>query len=152
MNNNSQKLKTMALILCNTFVTLPSLIYHNSINKYNKFTLVKPSYEPLKDKNIIIFVHGRNGSWSDFIQLINNIKKHTEILSVNQLLENGYSVKDKNMVIKLNNNLYALRTVDLGETGHTTIDEDSNRLHEQLAIYQDCQISLISYSKGGLVQ
>lgn len=145
-----RSLKTIGTMFLHSVGTFPSLVYHSSKNKYYKYTLERKHYGQLISKNVIVFVHGRNGSDSDFIPLIDNIKSHSYLLSGNELVNNGYLHTDN--VVRLNNDrLYALRTVSLGETGYTSIDEDVASLSKELQIYQNCNIILVGLSKGGVV-
>lgn len=110
---------------CHLLITLPSLIYHGLSNLYYRCITPPPSTIVLKDKNVIVFVHGRGGHHSNFVPLINNIKP------------------------KISNRYY-LRTVDLGDTRNTSIDEDMFKLKGALDIYPDCAITLVGLSKGGV--
>jgi uncharacterized alpha/beta hydrolase family protein len=138
-----QSLKTISIILSHSIVTLPSLIYHSLINKYRKYTSNEIHYEPLSNKNVIIFVYGRNGFHTDLKPLIDNIIKQSP-----SFIGQEY---EKDITVKINNKLYVLRTVNLGATAYTSIDEDVASLHKELEIYQNCSIVLVGLSKGGLV-
>lgn len=142
-NQSMQKLNTIFKILTNSIVTIPSLIYHTVWNKYrahiNAHQVSGYSYSSnvLQNVHIIMFIHGRNGSPSDFDPLIENIKKHSLLSCTNNIIVN-------------NDITYILETVDLGETANSSIDDDSEILKLKLKFYQDCQITLVGLSKGGL--
>ena len=126
---------TIKIAIYHCGITAPSLLYHGLPLKF-----IRPKYisnTPLVNKNVIVFVHGRNGWHSDFDALIVNLK----LLLPNNLSENNILISEKK---------YALRSINLGETGYTSIEEDAKRLKTELKIYENCKIVLIGLSKGGL--
>lgn len=106
-------------------ITLPSLIYHTTINKYAYYFGGDPIIDnENKDiREVIIFVHGRGGFRTDFHPLINNLK----------------------------NIPFILKAINLGDTRDTSIDEDCLKLHEELEPYEGYNIILVGLSKGGMV-
>src|SRR5690606_21539807 len=123
----------------NSFITCPSLIYHTLYNKYRSHIDIDSNIDINvgSDEDIIVmFVHGRNGSRSDFDPLIENIRKYTE---------------SNTQRIELDDSFYILETVDLGPTAHSSIDDDSNVLKQKLKDYQNSSIILVGLSKGGVV-
>jgi triacylglycerol esterase/lipase EstA (alpha/beta hydrolase family) len=133
----SQKIKIVGIALLHLILTLPSAIYHSLKNEYYKYTTKKSKISSLLNKNVIVFVHGRNGAPSDFIPLINNIKEISQPLS--------------NDEIKINENQYILRSISLGNTNYTSIEQDADSLNKQLEMFKYCSIVLIGMSKGGVV-
>lgn len=125
--NIHQMMSVIFTALLHLTVTLPSFIYHGSLNLYNRIITPYPIKTNLYDANVVIFVHGRGGHYSDFKSLIYNIK----ILGT---YSSNY-----------------LRVVDLGNTRNTSIDDDANKLKEELEIYKNCNICLVGLSKGGVV-
>lgn len=122
-----QSAKTVGIIIYHFIRTIKSINFI-FITFYHK-TFPELKYDlPLNDKNVVVFIHGRNGHYNDFKYLINNIN------SLNQLTD-----------------LYILRTVDLGNTGYTSIDEDVFTLQNKLNIYNNCNITLVGHSKGGVI-
>jgi len=89
----------------------------------------------LDSQNVIMFVHGRNGHSADFKPLIDNIK---------QLTNSVYNP------ITINNTSYHLASVNLKNTGYASIDEDVDKLKEELMSYNNCSITLVGLSKGGI--
>lgn len=147
--------KTVATILLYSLISLPSLLYHTFLNKYRKYSAndkinINPlNNKPLYNKNVVVLVHGRNGSPRDFDPLISNIQKCSNTIFDKDLQDYGYDKVGK--VIKYGDKFYVLRTVDLGETGNTSISKDAMELEKQLEIYHKCSITLVGLSKGGLV-
>jgi hypothetical protein len=94
--------KTILTFLLHFILTSPSSIFHMLYNKYYKYTITYNNTK-LNNKNVIVFVHGRNGSPSDFQPLIDNIKRKYYFLNKNQLILNGFNNDD--IVIKSTNNL-----------------------------------------------
>lgn len=133
----SQRFKIVGIALLRLVLTLPSAIYHSLKNKYYKYTTDKKYFSSLENKNVIIFVHGRNGAPSDFIPLINNMRKKSHVLSIDE--------------IEINEKHYVLRSVYLENTNYTSIEQDAASLNKQLEIYNQCSIILIGMSKGGVV-
>lgn len=119
-------LRTICVALLHLLITFPSFVYHGIINLYYRFTWGVPNQQILKGKNVIICVHGRGGHYTNFVPLIENL----------------WSFIDGK---------YYIRTVDLGNTRHTPIDQDVDKLKKSLELYPECNIILIGLSKGGLV-
>lgn len=118
-------LETTKIFLTHFVVTLPSTIFHTILNKYRRFTIFTYDKMPLTNKNVIVFVHGRNGYFTDPYPLMDNL---------------NYLVDEK----------FLLRTVYLNETADSSIEEDMDKLKKELEVYQDCSIILIGISKGGV--
>lgn len=138
-----QHLNTITTMCVHSFVTFPSLIYHTLSNKLRPYTNIQKVQninEQVTNSNIVIFVHGRNGSSADFLPLIENIKKNTIHVS-----------DDRSTVIRLNSGSYVLKTIDLGPTAYSSLDDDSQVLKQELQTYTDCSIILVGLSKGGVV-
>jgi pimeloyl-ACP methyl ester carboxylesterase len=144
-------LSTIGTAISHLTVTSPSLIYHGLSSIYNRYKNNGYINTSLENKNVIIFVHGRNGHYSNFDPLINNIlaNPNVSVLNENELTENAFQLNE--IVIRLNNKIYVLRYADLGATGYTTPEEDTETLKNELASYKDCSIILIGLSKGGPV-
>jgi hypothetical protein len=96
--------------------------------------------DTLQYQNVIVFVHGRNGWYTDFEGFIRTLTNH-DIQSYDRATGS----------IQLANEIYYLRSSNLGETGYTTIDADVATLRNQIKNYLDCKLILIGHSKGGLV-
>lgn len=125
------KLPNLTITTATTFTThliatLPSTIYHTFWNKYRRYTTHHIDRTPLQNKDIVIFVHGRNGYPTDFDPMINDLQ---------------YMIEEK----------YYLRSIYLGDTSFTSIEEDVEKLKEEISIYEDCSIILVGVSKGGVV-
>ena len=134
---------TMLLHSCETF---PSLVHHSLKNINNRYWAKKLNNKPLSNENVILCVHGRNGSHADFIPLIDNIRK------LHPSGEYLYDDYDKDNFVVIDRLDYYLRTVDLGPTAHTTIDEDVKTLSDHIdRMYENCSITLVGVSKGGVV-
>lgn len=116
-------------ILCNLFVTLPSVVYHglqNNLLRYNNDELGTIHYNRTTTKKLILFVHGLGGGTSDFDNLFSNIKNMDNLLEEYNILS-----------IRLSN---------------STIDDDANTLI--LDFIQDPSfdnIIIVGLSRGGLV-
>jgi pimeloyl-ACP methyl ester carboxylesterase len=120
-------LTVILIALIHLCATLPSVVYHTVISIYYKYT--RRESEPqtlLTNKKVLLFIHGRGGHYNDFITTIKNLKERVP--------------KE-----------YYMRTVDLGDTLNTSIDTEASILSQSLQLYQDCEITLIGLSKGGLV-
>lgn len=122
ITNGLNDYQTTTTMLSHLAVTLPCTLFFFPHALYNRICIDNPSKTTLHNEKVIIFVHGRNGHPNDFIPLMKNI----------------------------NTPEYSLRTVNLGETGETSLDEDADTLKKELMIYPDCQIILVGLSKGGL--
>ena len=107
-------------------ITSPSLIYHKFYDIYYRLTANALCQTVLKDKKVVVFVHGRGGHYSNFIPLINNLK---------------YKIPQD----------YHLKPICLGNNKHTSVDDDVYNLQIALQLYPDCEITLIGLSKGGVV-
>jgi triacylglycerol esterase/lipase EstA (alpha/beta hydrolase family) len=129
-------LQTVSTILSHLLVTLPSIVYHGLINEYNRITALPLVNEQTYNNNIVIFVHGRGGHHSNFTPLIENI----DLINMDDM-DSFLSSKCK----------FFMRTVDLGDTTDTSIDDDVAKLQECLNIYRECRIILVGLSKGGVV-
>ena len=133
-------LKIFFTIIGHFILTCPSEVFHALLKKYYIYTLPQKRIGCMVNRNVVVFVHGRNGSPMDFKPLIDNIKAKCGTIEDNEdtiLLENG--------------DVCALRTVNLGNTGYTSIEADIESLKCQLLIYKDCNITLVGLSKGGSV-
>lgn len=120
---------TAASVVVHFAVTSPSNIYHTLMDRYNRYITKKYDNSPLQNKNVIIFVHGRNGHHADMLPLINNLNDISQ---------------------KSNNEKYYLRMVNLGPTADTLIEEDVCTLKNALETYINCNIILVGLSKGGV--
>ena len=118
-------IKVLPIASIHILRTLPSIVYHGLLRKYYRLTYPTLTNCILTNKHIIMFVHGRGGHSNDFIPLIENLKP---------------LVSDE----------YHFKTIDLGDTRTTSVDEEAHKIKEVLALYIDCQITLIGLSKGGL--
>ncbi len=128
-------------------LTLPSLLYHGTIHKYSKnlaktgstyFMTTPAGGDALKNKNVVVFVHGRNGWWTD----------------VEGLVENMYDIVDVGLngtVVLTTGQTFYLRSAQLGATGYTSLEEDAETLRYNLQNYINCNIVLVGISKGGVV-
>lgn len=111
----------------NLSVTLPGFIYYGLSNLYNRFTANKLNNAVMHNQQVVVFVHGRGGHYTDFNTLIDNLHQEPQLAS------------------------YHLKMVDLGNTRYTSIDTDVARLHTELTPFQNCSIILVGNSKGGVV-
>lgn len=116
-------LHTALSVIVHFTATSPSNIYHTLMDRYHRYTTPDYDKSALCDKNVVVFVHGRNGQPADMLPLINNIH---------------------------NINNYYLRTVSLGPTKNTLIEEDLMTLKHELEPYVHCNIILVGMSKGGV--
>lgn len=103
-------------------ITGPSLIINLPHKIYYRFQSNKYPTIYTTQENILVMVHGRNGNPNDFLPLINNI----------------------------NTTHYFMTTLDLGENGESSIEEDANKIKNLISIYNHKNITLIGLSKGGL--
>ncbi len=136
---NLQTLKTVGIMALHSFVTFPSLCLHSFQKKYIQYQKIEMSAcSPLTNANVVIFVPGRNGARTDFLPLIANMQKFRCI--------------EPNSVFLPNNAHWYLHTVELGDTGHTSLEEDAQMLQKHMdKHYTNCNICLVGLSKGGLV-
>jgi len=146
--------KIIAIAIIHFIITSPTELVFGFANKFiyrsKLFAPIKSKLTNLSNKSVVVFVHGRNGWHTDFTQLISNMKSQLTTLSTDQLVILGYSSTD--VVVQLENgDLWALRTANLGNTGHTSIDEDVASLRKELESYENCRIVLVGLSKGGVV-
>lgn len=118
-------LTTLATCIWHLAVTFPSFIYHGFLNNYYRSITLAFNEEHLYMKNVVVFVHGRGGHHADFNPMINHIRNQSLLPS------------------------YHLRTVYLGDTHYTTIDQDVETLRKHMEHYHDCSITLVGLSKGG---
>lgn len=121
---NTKMFVITLVALLHLFVTFPSFIFHGIRNMYYRSVFNNLTVVPLKNEDVVIFVHGRGGHFTDFTHLIRNLSGLTDKF---------------------------LRVVDLGNTHETSVDEDTYKLKERLEKYQGCNITLVGLSKGGLV-
>jgi hypothetical protein len=145
-----EKFVTITNSLTSLTLTAKSLIFHGIKHKYNKYvsklgisspdTILSGDY--LKDQNIIVFVHGRNGAPTDFEGLINNVYESKSI---------NFHDKKCGCIELQNGQKFILRFANLRETGYSSIDEDVSKLSKQLENYVNCNIILVGASKGGLI-
>lgn len=117
------------ILIFHFIITFPSIIYHSFLNRYERYTDTN-IYDDriLVNKNIIVCIHGRNGYPTDFTPLIKNLKQSKKIMDS-----------------------YEILLIKLGDTSHTSIDDDANIVHKKLSIHKNCNYTLIGLSKGGLV-
>lgn len=99
-----------------------------------------PNDTNLTNKNVVVFVHGRNGHPNHWNTTITNIMDIT-----NSTTKNG------NNIILLGDDKYYLRTMYLGPTDNTSISNDALVLYDYLQMYKNCNVTLIGISKGGVV-
>lgn len=90
---------------------------------YHRMVIVDYDKTPLRDQNVVVFVHGSYGYPSDMTPLTNNL---TSLTNVN------------------------LRLVNLGPTADTLIQQDVLSLEKELEPYINCNIILVGLSKGGV--
>ena len=131
-----KKLQTWQIvgtILYHLSVSLRSLTYHTICHQRAKRHANTLCVSYTEGQKVVLFVHGRNGSPTDFLPLIANIR-HQNLF--------GDSKQE-----------HCLHTVDLGDTGHTTtLDEDAEKLNLHIRyFYKNRSINLVGLSKGGLV-
>lgn len=107
-----------------SLITGPSILWHGLINVRARIKSSPSSIPNLQNKDVIVLVHGLGGHYTNFNVLISNLKKelHQEIVAV-----------------------------DLGDNRHTTIDTDVSTLQSLITSLENCNITLIGLSKGGLV-
>ncbi len=145
-----QTFTTLKSMIVHFVMTMPSLIIHTLQNKYYYYTLEKSDNVPLNNHNVIVFVHGRNGCFTDFKSLIDNINRIGDQLSRIELENHGFS--EKEIVVRLPDQLlYVLRSITLGQTGYTSLDSDVESLTKEISGYTNCSIRLVGLSKGGLI-
>lgn len=137
-------------VLSNLIVTKSSDCKHGFLNKYRAFMAPTRNPTKLSNKNVIMFVHGRNGSPTDVIPLIENLEKRFSCMPNDELEEYDYAPDD--VVLKLSDsNYYVIRVVDQGDTKYTDIDDDCMMLNSEMENYENCNIYFVGFSKGGLV-
>lgn len=112
------------IFLWHFLLTGPSIIWHGLANIYGRYVSVPTVIPKLQGKDVIVLVHGRNGHYSNFNTLMFNLKK------------------------QLSHDIVA---VDLGYNRYTTIDTDVSRLCSAIEPLENCKITLVGMSKGGLV-
>lgn len=115
-------------------MTKNSGIFHGVSLLLNRNMETKyPCIQPLSPKQkILAFVPGRNGHPNDFLPLIQNLQ-----LKYINTTEHG-DVPE-----------YFIITIDLGETGESSLDEDCIKIKTILEQYVDIDIVLVGMSKGG---
>ncbi len=137
---NLQTVKTVASMALHSTVTLPSVVFHSIYNKYAALTYCNTKKIPKNGKNIVLLVHGRNGNPADFSSLIANMTRV------------GIEIESGQYVMFSNYKIYALDTVNLGNTSYTSVEEDAQTLKCHIdKYYRNCSITLVGLSKGGLV-
>lgn len=136
-------LETSEIFLTHFAITFPSTIFHTIINKYRRFTIFTYDKTPLYDKNVVVFVHGRNGYFTDPYPLMDNLH---DLLNVNHRDQSPKAINLQYLI----DEKYYLRTVYLEETANTFIEEDMEKLKEELKVYENCSIILVGISKGGV--
>ena len=126
-------------------------------SQLNLLIITKIQTSKIIGKNVVVFVHGRNGKFVHFKQTIENIAYLNKIVN-DELIDDqwdvlkGSMVDFQNMIIKLKDgNNYAMRIVSLGNNAYTSLDEDADTLEQEISQYLDCNITLIGLSKGGVV-
>lgn len=102
--------RIISTVLLHFVVTSISSIYHQSVNKYLRYTTPLIQYPILKNKQVIVFVHGRNGWPTDFDPFIDNIKKFCHVLTPEQLLKYGYNSNE--IVIHINKDISEILSND----------------------------------------
>jgi len=112
-------------ILSTIIITLPSFYYHSWLNSYYQVIPKPITQEENNKKKVIIYVHGMKADETQFYPLIEKMKKTIS-------------------------NEYMLRPVYIGDTSRTDISEDAIRLGYEIEKYNNCDITLIGISKGGL--
>jgi len=137
---------TILTFITHSIATGPSLIHHSVKTAYDRYYATSiPNFLPLSNQNVILFVHGRNGRHTDFNPLIDNIQK---IFVVRKFSIDNYDI---DCILTTSTRNYHLRTIDLGPTAHTTIDQDAKTLSAHInKVYQNCYITLVGLSKGGV--
>lgn len=114
-----------------TIISLWSVIKHGPAKIYERLQYLfmesyrnHPNYNlPMLDgKDVIILVHGRGGSPSDFNSLIKHLQNYDHVYAIS-----------------------------LGQNRYTTVENDSKELETQLENLTNCDITLIGNSKGGSV-
>jgi len=133
---------TLVHVALHSFVTAPSLVVHSVNNLWlRKFYKQQMSLNAPRDGvNVLLFVHGRLGSVTDFLPLIANLQLQTgRCQPANKLLlEHGIS--------------FFIQSVDLGNTANTSLIEDAQTLKAHIEqFYHNCALTLVGLSKGGLV-
>jgi pimeloyl-ACP methyl ester carboxylesterase len=106
-------------------ITLPSLVYHSVYNLYVRLTHnTKYNDLPKGVHDVIVFIHGRGGHYTNFLPLM----------------------------YKLQNTSYKLLAFDLGNNCHNSIQQDVECIYKQLNPLMDqiSNIILVGLSKGGL--
>ena len=132
--------KIFFTIVVHFTVTCPSEFFHALLKKYYVYALPQKDIKSTINKNVVVFVHGRNGSPVDFKPLIDNIKAKSEIIEGNE-----------DTILLENSDVCALRTINLGNTAYTSVEQDIESLKLQLLAYHNCNITLVGLSKEGLV-
>lgn len=120
-------IEVLGFFLTYLILTLPSIIYHGLYNIYliwtsmNKYDTLPPGVH-----DVIVFVHGRGGHYTNFEPLINSLK----------------AIGTKRQMLAF----------DLGRNLHTPVQQDVDTLHRQLVPLMDQieSIILVGLSKGGL--
>jgi len=117
------KLSIFGIFLWHFILTGPSIIWHGLASLYHRIHSVPPVIPTLSNKDVIVFVHGRGGHHSNFNTLMSNLKRHLS---------------------------HELIAIDLGHNQYTTIDTDVSVLSAAMKSLENCRITLIGLSKGGL--
>lgn len=128
--------------------------YDVMLSIYHRLTITAREQRlKLVNRNVIVFVHGRNGKVTDFIRTVENIVALSDGGVVDGEWDIGSDEIDsfQNKVVRLGGEDYALRIVNLGATGNTSIAQDSAALRKAIKKFEDCNITLVGMSKGGLV-
>src|SRR5579872_5635725 len=95
----TNKKEIVGEVLSNLMATKSSDCKHGFLNKYRAFMSPTRTSTKLSNKNVIMFVHGRNGSPTDVIPFIENLEKKFSRMPNDELEEHGYAPDD--VVFKL---------------------------------------------------
>jgi len=116
--------------LLHFLITTPSMLFFGSqiVSRmtYEHETLT------LTNKNVVVFVHGRNANPSQFAGVIKILADKSETFVVNGIE-------------------YYLRAANLGKTAYSSLETDAKSLYDDMRALRDCNITLVGVSKGGLV-
>lgn len=149
-NDIKYKTNIVWTIISNFKATLWSNIKHTLILIYYRLTVSLPNKSPNKliGKNVIIFVHGWYGSPTSVTPLIEYLSKTLKRMPNDELFNNDFAPNDN--VFKFpNNKYYVIRAISIGKTSHT--DKACDTLNNEMQNFENCNITFIGLSQGGLV-
>jgi pimeloyl-ACP methyl ester carboxylesterase len=119
-------LRYLVIFLINFSVTFPSILYHGVTSKYNQYTMLIDNTLPPGFHDVVVFVHGIDGSPVEFKTMMRELK---------------------------NRNIpYKMMTVDFGSNAGKTINEEIDIINQTLQAQwtKIKTIHFVGVSKGGV--